>query len=75
MPLQRKAWAVLVGTPTVVEVVALATGHPEWTLSPQLRWALRTHTPRGAMVSALAIGAGASWLAYHLTSSNPRETP
>jgi len=66
MSAPRKVWGVLVGAPLVVEFVALAAGRPDWTLSPQLRWALRTHTPQGAALSSLLIGAGAGVLAHHL---------
>lgn len=66
MTAPRKVWGVLIGAPLAVEFVALAAGRPDWTLSPQLRWALRTHTPHGAAISSLLIGAGAGALAYHL---------
>lgn len=69
--MQRKVWAVLIGVPVAVEFTALATGHTEWTLSPQLRWALRTHTPRGALASTVFIGAGSAWLAHHLRTTPP----
>lgn len=69
MPAQRKAWALLIGAPLAVELVALAVSRPDWTLSPQLRWALRTHTPHGAALSSLLIGAGAGVLAHHLRTT------
>lgn len=65
----RTVWGVLIGAPLAVELAALAVGRPDWTLSPQLRWVLRTHTPHGAALSSLLIGAGAGALAYHLRTT------
>lgn len=59
-------WAVLVGTPTAVELWAVATGRYEWTLSPHLRRTLRCGTPAGNAFTAIAIGSGAAWLVHHL---------
>lgn len=63
---QRLTWATLIGVPTILEIWAVKTGREQWTLSPQLRAALRCGTRSGNTVTALAIGGGAAWLAHHL---------
>ena len=63
---QRLTWAVLLGTPTALELWAVATDRTPWTLSPQLRWALRCGTPAGTAATTMLVGAGSAWLAHHL---------
>lgn len=63
---QRLTWASLVGAPVAVELWAVATGRTHWTLSPQLRWALRCNTPAGRALTTTLVGAGSAWLAHHL---------
>lgn len=68
---QRIAWAVLIGTPTALELWAVHTGRTPWTLSPQLRWALRCHTRAGQYATSLVIGGGSAILAHHLRTLPP----
>lgn len=72
---QRLTWAALVGAPVGVELWAVATGRTAWTLSPQLRWALRCHTRPGAAATTVLVGAGSAWLAHHLRELPPTDTP
>lgn len=70
----RVFWGTGVGTLAAAELAALLTNHPEWTLSPQLRWALRSHTPAGRAATTVLVGAGSAWLAHHLiTVPAPKE--
>lgn len=62
----RLVWAALLGVPTALELWAVATARTPWTLSPQLRWALRCDRPFGRVVTPVLVGAGSSWLAHHL---------
>lgn len=68
---QRLTWAALLGTPTALELWAVATGRTHWTLSPQLRWALRCQTRPGRATTTVLFGAGATWLAHHLLTVTP----
>lgn len=68
---QRIAWAALLGTPTALELWAVATGRTHWTLSPQLRWAMRSDTAPGRAATTVVIGAGSAWLAHHLLTVPP----
>ena len=68
---QRQVWAALIGIPTALELWAFTTGRDEWTLSPQLRWALRCHTRAGATASTVVVGSAAAWLAHHLRELPP----
>lgn len=68
---QRLVWAALVGAPTALELWAVHTNRTTWTLSPQLRWALRCGTRSGNAVTAVGIGGGAAWLAHHLQALPP----
>lgn len=68
---QRVTWAVLIGTPTALELWAVTTGRTPWTLSPTLRWALRSHTRPGAAATTVLVGAGSAWLAHHLRELPP----
>ena len=70
----RIAWVAFLGTPTAVELWAVATGRDDWTLSPHLRWALRCGTRGGNAVTAVFIGGGATWLAHHLQTVPPPRT-
>jgi hypothetical protein len=69
---QRIAWAALLGTPTALELWAVATDRTHWTLSPQLRWALRCGTPTGTAVTMLLVGSGSAWLTHHLINVPPQ---
>lgn len=71
---QRLSWSVLVGTPVAVELWAVSTGRTNWTLSPQLRWALRTDTAAGQIATTVLVGAGSAWLAHHLRTLPPAST-
>ena len=70
---QRVTWAFLVGTPVAVELAALAAKRPDWTLSPQLRWALHAHTAPGRAFTTVLVGAGSAWLAHHLITIPPAD--
>ncbi len=62
----RLVWAALLGTSLTVELAAVLADRPDWTLSPQLRWALRSHTTAGRATTTVLVGAGSAWLAHHL---------
>jgi hypothetical protein len=68
---QRLAWVALLGAPTALELWAVFTDRTDWTLSPQLRSALRCGTKGGNAMTAVAIGGGAAWLAHHLQTLPP----
>lgn len=71
---QRVTWAVLLGTPTALELWAVVTNRTPWTLSPTLRWAMRTDTRAGAAATTVLVGAGSAWLAHHLRELPPTDS-
>lgn len=68
-------WLALGTTGTAFELWALATKRGHLTLSPSARRALRCHTKAGRVVTTIAIGGGSAWLANHLLTITPEETP
>lgn len=68
-------WLTLAVTGTAFELWAVATKRDHLTLSRSARRALRCHTRGGRAFTTVAIGAGASWLANHLLTVTPEETP
>lgn len=68
-------WLTLAAAGTGVELWAVATKRDHLTLSRSARRALRCHTRGGRAFTTVAIGAGASWLANHLLTVTPEETP
>ena len=68
-------WLALAATGTAVELWALATKREHLTLSKSARRALRCHTKAGRAVTTIGIGAGSAWLANHLLTIQPEETP
>ena len=68
-------WAALAAAGVGVELWAVATKRDHLTLSRSARRALRCHTKAGRAATTIAIGAGSSWLANHLLTITPEETP
>lgn len=68
---QRATWGLLVGAPVALELWAVITDRTAWTLSPQLRWALRCDTRHGRAATTILVGAGSAWLANHLLTIPP----
>jgi hypothetical protein len=68
-------WLALAVTGTAVELWAVATHRDHLTLSKSARRALRCHTKAGRAVTTIGIGAGSAWLANHLLTITPEETP
>jgi hypothetical protein len=68
-------WLALAATGTAGELWAVATKREHLTLSRSARRALRCHTKAGRAVTTIGIGAGSAWLANHLLTTIPEETP
>lgn len=63
---QRLTWAVLLGTPTALELWAVATDRTPWTLSCVTRDVLRTNCDAGRVTFLAAWAALTLWFVPHI---------